>query len=428
MRLLPITSFLLLFVSLFSPLHAWIYIDDTEDKVVQELGKPVGIIEEGEKKVLSYKGGDVTIEKGKVIEVDLVAQNDQEPPPKPVPTPTPLPAAPAAVAQNAAPPEAKPKEFVVPEVKMKAGLSQETLLMEQAEAYIRALLAAEKFDELEQIAKDLKDSQARTTTGSWKLTNYFISIGNYSNSGIPHYQQKLEMINRWKEQYPNSMTARLVEADIWVDMAWEARGSGYAHSVSEDGWKYFHQFLDNAQKVMLEASTLPDSNPEYYRIMMVIAMGQGVEREGFENFYQEGIKLWPGYIPLYTYKAYYLMPRWYGERGEMEGFALELYKTHPEGKLIYSKICSYIISYYGSDFFKETDFKWKIVKDSFDGSVADYPNSNLILNDYAYLACIAEDDKMAKQLLQKIEGKYESRVWRDMQYYAWARRHYQVGQ
>lgn len=416
---------------------AWIYVDDTEERVLQELGKPVGIFEMGDQKIFSYKGGEVTIQNGKVIEVDLVSQNDQEPPPKPAPAPPPHEpptiSPPVTVEKTnpaSHPAQSGPKELIVRGVKMRPGLSSETLLIETADSYIRDLFLAERFNELEEISVALNHTDARTSTGTWKITNYFHGIRDALGDKPDGYEKKLNIIRRWQAAFPSSMTARIAEAKALTDIAWDARGSGYANTVTEDGWKSFHALLDAAHKVLIEAATLPGTNPEYYLCLMQIALGQGMERNEFEKIFQDGVRQWPSYIPFYEMKAYYLMPRWHGRKGEMEKFFHEVYEKHPEGKLIYTKICQDQEGYYGSSFFKETDFKWKLLKEAYEDTLKKYPDSNLNLNYYAYMACLAEDNKTAKKLLQKIEGKYEDRVWRGksgMEYYARLRRFYKIG-
>ncbi|MDL5055520.1 DUF4034 domain-containing protein [Oscillatoria laete-virens NRMC-F 0139] len=414
--------------------HAWIYVDDTEEKVLQELGKPTGIFEMGDQKILSYKGGEVTIRNGKVIDVDLVSQNDQAPPKKPVPLST-LPETPstqpsASTDQPSSPSLDDSKELVIREVKMRPGLSVETLLFEKAEAHIAALFLAERFHELEKISASLNHPDARNSDGTWKMTNFFRAILKSFNNEPSHYEKILAITRRWQNSHPSSMTARLVEAKILIDLAWEARGSGYANTVTGDGWKSFHTLLDAAHKVLIEAATLPGSNPEYYNVLLNIAHAQGYSRDEFEKIFDEAVSKWPSYIPYYEIKSYYLMPRWYGRKGELEKFFHEVYKTHPEGKLIYTKICEDHEGYYGSKFFTHTDFKWKLLKEAYEDSLKKYPDSNLILNGYAFMACIADDHKKAKELLLKIEGKYEDRIWNsqtDMEYYARIRRFYKIG-
>src|SRR5262245_43970923 len=52
----------------------------------------------------------------------------------------------------------------------------------------------------------------------------------------------------WCEARKDSALARLVRGTHYMHWAWEARGSGWANSVSEDGWKLFRERLGLAKK------------------------------------------------------------------------------------------------------------------------------------------------------------------------------------
>ncbi|MDZ4816559.1 MAG: thioredoxin-like domain-containing protein [Verrucomicrobiota bacterium] len=52
---------------------------DTEEKARQELGKPIGEMTEGTRRILSYEKGDVIVENGKVVAVEFGAQDPTQP-------------------------------------------------------------------------------------------------------------------------------------------------------------------------------------------------------------------------------------------------------------------------------------------------------------------------------------------------------------
>ncbi len=55
---------------------------------------------------------------------------------------------------------------------------------------------------------------------------------------------------------PDSITARVALAGSWVGYAADARGDGYADTVSQENWKLFKERVANAHNELIEAKKL----------------------------------------------------------------------------------------------------------------------------------------------------------------------------
>jgi TPR repeat protein len=105
-----------------------------------------------------------------------------------------------------------------------------------------------------------------------------------------------------------------------IDWAWEARGSGYANTVSEEGWALFGRRLRRARADLERAATLdPTLAPAYARL---ITVGMGLSLEPAEGlvYFEKAVKADPTYIDAYTRQLTSMMPKWGGDEEAMWAF------------------------------------------------------------------------------------------------------------
>jgi len=108
--------------------------------------------------------------------------------------------------------------------------------------------------------------------------------------------------------------------------AWQARGSGWACEVPEQGWKGFGEELDQARKCLEEAHALHPEYPEAAAQMITVSMGScggGDERVWFDRAVAAQFDYWSAYSQL----MWALRPRWGGSHKEMLQFGGECLST-----------------------------------------------------------------------------------------------------
>jgi hypothetical protein len=113
-----------------------------------------------------------------------------------------------------------------------------------------------------------------------------------------------------------------------VRAAWDARGSGFAHTVNDDGWKGFHDHLAKARDHLVKAHQLHPEFPEAATEMIPVAMGAGerlntTPREWFDKAAAAQFD----YAEAYDHYVYSLWPRWGGSFEQMYGYGIECLKT-----------------------------------------------------------------------------------------------------
>jgi ankyrin repeat protein len=118
--------------------------------------------------------------------------------------------------------------------------------------------------------------------------------------------------------------SKMIEGESEIQLAWEARGGGYANTVSGQGWKGFAEHSELARRALETAWSMHPERPEAAARLVYVSLGQGdsyqtVARSWFDRATAAQID----YAPAYTLYLWGLRPRWYGSPEEMVAFGLE---------------------------------------------------------------------------------------------------------
>ena len=90
-----------------------------------------------------------------------------------------------------------------------------------------------------------------------------------------------------------------VDGDYMVNSAWNARGSGWASSVSADGWRVFNDRLSDARSLLESAYQKYPNEEPVSRLMLRVTLGQQSDRAEMEQWFQRAIAADP-----HSYGAY----------------------------------------------------------------------------------------------------------------------------
>ena len=102
-------------------------------------------------------------------------------------------------------------------------------------------------------------------------------------------------------------------------LAWNARGGGYADTVSQDGWKNFERFQRKAIVHLKNAHRMNPGFPEPAVEMMDIARAGNVN-ESVQHWFEQATAAQFDYIPAYNSMVFTLYPRWHGSIPKMIAF------------------------------------------------------------------------------------------------------------
>lgn len=194
---------------------------------------------------------------------------------------------------------------------------------------IAGMLKAGEFEQLDCLADHARSNKEMLPGGSWKLHVLYGGLRDPVQYPVTHatredWNAHLQHLQSWVTARPQSVTARIALAKAYLNYAYDARGEGFADTVSENGWKLFHERTAEAKRILDEASALPTKCPEWYFAMLLVAQNQSWGAERARALFDEAFQLEPGYFYDARFLANYLQPKWTGEKGATEKFAQEI--------------------------------------------------------------------------------------------------------
>jgi hypothetical protein len=128
-----------------------------------------------------------------------------------------------------------------------------------------------------------------------------------------------------KSPHPKSLALTALGSEMLL-YAWDARGSGYANTVTPEGWKLFAERIALARKLLTEAWKLDQSNCEAATAMLTVMKAEGSPRGEIEMWFKRAMKLDPCNKRACMQKMDCLDPKWGGSVKDMLDFGHELAK------------------------------------------------------------------------------------------------------
>jgi hypothetical protein len=118
-----------------------------------------------------------------------------------------------------------------------------------------------------------------------------------------------------------------LDGDYFMAMAWAARGSGYADTVSDRQAVVCAERVQGGRQILEDAFLKYPNEPSICTEMLSVAIGNSLDRATMETWFQRAIKANPNSYLAYGNKALYLQPRWYGSPDDEVAFARECVNT-----------------------------------------------------------------------------------------------------
>lgn len=278
------------------------------------------------------------------------------------------------------------------------------------------LLKRQDFDGLEHAADMARSTKSRFPGGPWKLYVFYDSVGKPvggRQASDADWNAEFALLKQWIARKPQSTTARIALAQAYLGYGSKARGSGYADTVTDEGWESYGSRTAQALSTLKEAATLPDKCPYWYEAMMQVAVAQGWSKSRTKALVDESMSFEPGFYHVYREYANYLEPKWYGTEGEAEAFANSISQQigGEEGSFVYFEIATVLGCTPCGNAGSPTNLSWPKIKEGYVALERLYGTSNLKMNRYALLSVKFRDKSSASEIFGQIGDSWDQAVW-----------------
>jgi hypothetical protein len=269
---------------------------------------------------------------------------------------------------------------------------------EQAQMAINAALEDGDFAKLERMHDEFLATQLRATDGSWMVEAFAVTFDGWFRSRGETRIQKL--FADWKEKLPASRLRPVAEAEMWQALAWKARGGGYSGKTPRENIELFNERLRLASRALEVSQDVGTASPMWYWVALIVAGSSGRPVAQFDALFEEALRKFPAYQPLYLTRMNYLLPQWGGDYDQVDRFVAESVKRTAaiDGSSFYAWLYVDVARKHGDNFFEKTAVSWPRMRESFEDMTKRYPDVwNRIV--YATFACLARDRETTARLL-----------------------------
>jgi len=200
-----------------------------------------------------------------------------------------------------------------------------------------------------------------------------------------------------------------------IDLAWAARGSGYANTVNADQWQRFGEHLTAAREALERGVKMQPKEAAVASALITVELGStGIEemRRRFDTAVQARFD----YMPAYEAFRSGLRPRWFGSEEAVLAFgrnclATQRFDTEVPWQMMRA-VQDVAADQDDADAYYAKNAPWKDLETVLDGYVAhgDPARRNYYLSFKAFLAAKRGMDPLVVQLLRQMNYQVDPEV------------------
>ncbi len=222
------------------------------------------------------------------------------------------------------------------------------------------------------------------------------AVDNLLQSGEAYHLQVGPLVaplaDELADRFPNASAALYVKGVVYVKWAWEARGGGFADTVTPKGWTDYAARLDGAAAALTHAWEVDPADPDPPTEMLTVELGRDQSGPAeMDRWFGRAMAADPDDYAACTNKLYYLTPRWHGSEEQMLAFGREcLVGGNWQARLPLVLVDAHVSLADASDDAAAYWLRpgvWADVTSVYAGYLRRYPADDLIRGHYAHFAC-----------------------------------------
>jgi len=280
--------------------------------------------------------------------------------------------------------------------------------MDLEAAKVRNMLLEDKFADLEAYEMRTRDLSLTMSDGQ-QLHAAFYQAVTCGCAGVEDIDKERAHVAAWRTAYPDSPSAQIAEAGLYMQAAWFARGQEYAYKVKESAWPIFRSNVSDAARVLDAMGKSAREQPDWYALRLTVMRLQDADKAQYSDLLDEALARFPLYLPIYFEGVQYYQGKWHGSDAEYRDFidrAVSLTRDR-WGDTMYARL-EWVT--WDNQMFRSGQADWRRMKAAFERLISDYPDGWNV-NAFGNFACIALDPQTTLQVLSKIEGAVAPSIW-----------------
>ncbi|XHR27998.1 MAG: hypothetical protein ACFUZC_18970 [Chthoniobacteraceae bacterium] len=262
------------------------------------------------------------------------------------------------------------------------------------------LLKKEDFAALDKLAIDIKAKGYDIRQRYPELQAFYEGFRIKDSATDREWLDQQGRLDCWMRDNPDSQTAKIAMVHWFLDYGWKARGTEEADKVSREGFKLMEERLRQGSAILKNVHGSDD--PEAYRLWSFLEAEPDLANRGAgKAAFNEGKGKFKEYYPLYASRAYFLLPMWFGKKGDFEQFVTNEANTFPseKGDVLYARVIRFQARLYDDSFFQKFHLDYARIKRGLLISAQNPKTRIEDLSDLAFLAAIQGDKETARNLI-----------------------------
>jgi hypothetical protein len=278
---------------------------------------------------------------------------------------------------------------------------------------VLGLFNARRYADLDALAQQLQQQRSRFKGGAWRLHVLFGTLSSPGSATATDaaWKAQIAKLEQWAQSSPTSPTPRIALAQTYLRFAWKARGHGFSNTVTREGWETFGQRVQLARSTLEQSAALAENSPHWYSEMQGVAIDQQWDRAAFDDLAERALAHEPGYFYFAISESNYLLPKWFGKRGDTEQYAAQVADRigGDEGDAVYFQIAAAINCCNKT---QAPQLSQPRVQRGFAAIESLYGSTNHQRNVMAFLALRSGDLATAQQMFARIGNDWSEPVWK----------------
>lgn len=287
-------------------------------------------------------------------------------------------------------------------------------------ARIERQLIERRYTELEETASRLRRERPTFLTGRPQSLDFYEALTEVKDADGRRQQRqlddRLQHLEAWHAAQP-SPTTRLVLATALRQAAWTARGSGFANTITPEAVQRMKDAVRRAEVLLKEAEPdlrdAPSADAFLYYTWMGIGVLDGYPEPRMRELLGRALACDPWFISAIDVMCQYLLPRWYGEEGDLLRLANDLTDQTREktGEMTYAVVALSALNFGEIREPADDGFQWSRVRQGLRDWLKPASDSPYRWSLLAYWAHLADDHPTAQEAMTQLRGRWHTKVF-----------------